>query len=175
MKNITAPALVVAILASALISCRTQIEVPQGDDQQHACGLRRGSTCYPSVSIYSLIANPKDHDNKALATYGYMGIDDGLIYLYPTKQSYVGMDSISSIQLMHDNFDDAEIATLKSRIGKYVWAYGEFSVKYDLSRLGARTGSIAPGGVPEHFGNRVMDKDSTEIYTIIREIPEIDE
>lgn len=137
--------------------------------------FRSGEACYPSVSIYSLIANPNSYEGVPLVIFGHMGVDGGRAYIYPTKNSYDGMETISSIQFIHDNFDNKDLAKLTSLSRKNIRAYGVFSVKYDPSRLGRRVGSITLHGVPEYLGNRIMDKDSTEIYTIIRDIPELDE
>lgn len=164
------------VLMSCLTSCRLQEDASSGEKTRDStCEFRRDQ-CYSRVSIYSLIANPERYNEMPLVVLGYMGIDQQNVFLFPNVMSYEGRDAISSIQLLHDDFNDADHDALEERAGNYVAVYGEFSTEYDRNFYGARVGGLKLHGIPEYRGGRVPEETSQGIVRlIIRNLPELDE
>lgn len=170
MKRIIFCLSTILALVGTLASCHPQEPPPQAKEP---CDIRRGENCYPIVSIYSLIANPKEYDGLPIMIVGYMGIDWNDVFLFPTSMSYDGRDAASSIQLLHDNFSDADHDALEKRAGNYVAAYGEFSTTYDRSPYRKRVGSLKLHDIPDYRGERVPEETSKGIVRLIfRDIPE---
>lgn len=164
-------------LVGVLTSCHLSEEVPPPAKEisEDMCEFRRDQ-CYSRVSIYSLIASPKDYNGLPIVVFGYMGIDWNDVFLFPDILSYEGADAASSIQLLHDDFSDADHHELEKRAGNYVAVYGEFSTTYDRKLYRTRVGGLKLHGMPEYRGGRVPEETSKGIVRlIIRGIPELDE
>ena len=133
------------------------------------CGFFRDNLCFTRVSIYSIISNPEKHEDTLLVVYGFLGIDNNEVFLFPNQIAYDGSDAVSSIQLLHDDFSDIDYTELEKRAGSYVVVYGRFSSIYDAEFFGMRAGSIDLLGIPEYRGGRVMDETTRRVSRIARD------
>lgn len=149
-----------------LLSCASYAE-----PSEKSCYFRRNNQCYATVSIYSLLSNPSKYNGASIAVTAFLGIDQNDAFLFPTRESYQNYDLPSSIQLIHDDMDRSDVEVIEARSGQYAIVYGTFDAEYDNNLFyGTRAGSLKLDGIPLNMGERVMDKSTKEIHTIIRDL-----
>ena len=135
------------IIFSANVYCTQENSAHQQPTHDGRMGSKCNGTVVPNavcdVSFLQLIANPERYDGQIIAVVGYLALDDRVLTLFPTENSYRAYDLPSSLEFFIPSNQQIELAH------KYAYSYvrfvGQFNGKSEGTnsrRLGVFTKSF---------------------------------
>ena len=110
-----------------------------------------------SASIYQVIADPRPFDGRPVEIVGFLAVDRFHLFLHPTRESYVSMDTRSSILLRGEHALLERIHGLKNM--DYVRLRGVFRILPPSQELGVRVGVIDQDEIPATMGRGNLEDD----------------